>query len=149
MLSIALVSCLYACEQPGDPYRGTQGPSGGSAEETSPAALVTDATTYRPDQSVTVRLVNRSRSSLVYNLCRASLERHVDDNDWRPARLTLGDVCTAELRTLRPGQSASYSFRFDREHRRGEYRVRMNDQSGAQRWTVVSNGFRLQGDQSD
>ena len=120
-----------------------RGPMPGDAA----AALTTDATSYAAGAPVTVRMVNRARVPIQYNLCSASLDRNIDE-DWRPVR-QLGEVCTAELRTLRPGQSVSYSFRLGRELRRGEYRIRLNDGSAGRTQLAVSNSFRLEGNDSD
>jgi hypothetical protein len=148
MLTVALTLLLAACEQPGYPHHGTYGAYGAPTSRDAAATLTTDATVYPPAAPVTVRLANRSGAPFGYNLCRAILERNIDD-DWRQAQATLGERCTAELRTLRPGQVAAFSFRLDRELRRGQYRVRLAEPIQGDRDLTVSNNFRLEGNDSD
>jgi hypothetical protein len=153
LLPLALSLILAACEQPGHaPHYSTQDAwrSAASQSASTMLTLATDAQSYAPGAPIVVRLSNGSRTRLGYNLCRASLDRNIDD-DWRQVQPTLGEVCTAELRTLAPGQTATFSFRTDRQTRRGQYRIRseLNDAQGGTGVTALSNSFRVEGNDSD
>jgi hypothetical protein len=105
----------------------------------------TDRPSYPMSARVSVRLVNRTGRPVRYNLCRSSLERLSTEGDWRQARETLADTCTAELRTLGPGQSAQFVFNADTRRPPGEYRVRttLEGLGDGARLNVVSNRFML------
>jgi hypothetical protein len=154
IVPLALFLTLAACGQPGhrphdgtfDAWRSTQARAPADALVT----LTTNSQTYPPGDAITLSLANRSRTALGYNLCRASVDRKIED-DWREVQATLSEVCTAELRTLYPGQSAAYSFRTDRVIRRGQYRIRSElvGTPGGARVTALSNSFMIQGNDSD
>jgi hypothetical protein len=139
-VSIAALLAATACE-----HTGSQGdyPQGQSTD--FPVMMQTDAASYEGNASVTVRLTNRIGRRVGYNLCRSRLERLNDEGDWRETHSTLAEVCTAELRGLAPGQSATYSFRTDPRSRRGQYRIRtaLDDPQQRGRLDVVSNPFTV------
>jgi hypothetical protein len=105
----------------------------------------TDSRMYPIGARVSLRLINRTGRPVRYNLCRSSLERFNTEGDWRMARETLEDACTAELRTLGPGQSAQFSFNAQTRAPPGEYRVRttLEGLADGSRLDVVSNRFML------
>jgi hypothetical protein len=105
----------------------------------------TDRQSYPMGARVSVRLVNRTGRIVRYNLCRSSLERQSTEGDWRQARDTLADTCTADLRTLGPGQAAEFAFNADTRRQPGEYRVRttLEGVGDGARLDVVSNRFVL------
>lgn len=109
--------------------------------------MTTDAREYANGSVVTVRFTNRSGRALGYNLCRARLERLDGEGEWRPALTTLGEVCTAEIRTLRPGQAVTYSFRAEPKGPRaaGDFRISadLEDLQARTSFVAVSNTFRL------
>lgn len=153
VLSVAAIVAITACNQTGgagyDAYdhRGYRDDrrAGVNIADT---LMTTDAPEYASGGVVTVRLANRFGRLLGYNLCRARLERLDGDGEWRPARTTLAEVCTAEIRTLRPGQSVTYSFKAEPRSRPGEYRIsaELEDLQARTRFTAVSSTFRLSRD---
>jgi hypothetical protein len=140
ILTLLALLALVACEQAGT-Y------SGMSAAAAVPAQhlLTTQAQRYTTSALVTVRLTNRTGRALGYNLCNSRLERLDSEGDWRPAQQGLAEVCTQELRTLRPGQGVTYSFTPRHPTRAGEYRVvtSLDDLRGGSRFESVSNNFTL------
>jgi hypothetical protein len=105
----------------------------------------TEAPSYAMGARVAFRLVNRTGRPVRYNLCRSSLERLSTEGDWRMARETLADTCTADLRTLAPGQIAQFAFNADTRRQPGEYRIRTTLEAlgDGSRVDVVSNRFML------
>ena len=146
VLSLALAACEQPVPLPQDAIRNAER----SELEGMHVTLATNSKTYSPGDEITVILVNRSRTPFGYNLCRAGLDRYIED-DWRQVQATLVEACTAELRTLYPGQRAAFSFRTERVLRRGQYRIRavLSDTPRGTRVTAISNSFMLQGNDSD
>ena len=110
--------------------------------------LATNAKTYEIGAPISVRLTNRTGRGVGYNLCRSRLERLDDDGVWRLMVDGLADACTAELRTLAPGQSVTYTFRSAPSARPGQqYRVStdLQDLKASLRFIGVSNTFALSG----
>ena len=141
LVSVAALLAATACE-----HTGSQGdyPQGQSTD--LPVMMQTDTTSYESSAPVTVRLTNRTGRRVEYNLCRSRLERLNDEGgDWRETNSTLAEMCTAELRALAPGQSATYSFRTSASSRRGQYRIRttFDDPQQRGRLDVVSNPFTV------
>lgn len=136
---------------------GCEGPSGAvdsgiSYDPNSPGGqivqtLATGARTYVSGGPASVRLVNRTGRSVGYNLCRSRLERRDDGNVWRTMTESLAEACTAELRTLAPGQSIVYTFRIAPQARPGQYRVStdLHDLAAKLRFIGVSNLFDVEG----
>jgi hypothetical protein len=125
-----------------------QGPYTGSAPYPHAMQMIsTGARTYRVGAPISIRLTNTTDRVVGYNLCRAKLERS-HDGDWQEIMASLAEACTAELRSLRPGQSATFAFRTPASARGGDYRVRvfLEDQRAAQRVEAISNMFMLQRD---
>ncbi len=107
--------------------------------------IVTDATEYQSGATVRMRLTNKTGRRVTYNLCRSRLERGSDDN-WHPVQSSLREACTAELRTLSPGQSVTYAFT-PPALRRGVYRIAtdLDDPQGRARIVATSNAFTFAG----
>lgn len=152
LLIVVTIVAITACNQTGgagyDGYdhRGYRNDrrSGVNIADT---LMTTDAPEYVSGGVVTVRLTNRFGRPLGYNLCRSRLERRDGEGEWRPALQTLAEVCTAEIRTLRPGQWVTYSFKPAPQGRRGsgEFRVSadLEDLQAQTRFVAVSNAFKL------
>lgn len=152
VVSVAAIVTIMGCNQTGGAgYDGydhrayrDHGRSGVNIADT---LMTTDAPEYVSGRVVTVRLTNRLGRSFGYNLCRARLERLDGDGDWRPALQTLAEVCTAEIRILRPGQGVTYSFKAAPQGRlgSGDFRVSadLEDVQAQTRFVAVSNTFRL------
>jgi len=104
----------------------------------------TNAATYELGTPISIRLTNRTARSLGYNLCRGRLER-LFENEWQVVQGSLAEVCTAELRGLRPGQSTSFVFRLDSTMREGQHRVRvdLHDPMGGPPVEALSNVFTV------
>lgn len=110
--------------------------------------LSTNAKAYEIGAPISVRLTNRTGRGVGYNLCRSRLERLDDDGVWRLMVDGLADACTAELRTLGPGQTVTYTFRSAPNARPGQqYRVStdLQDLKASLRFIGVSNTFALSG----
>jgi len=149
ILAAVAIVAMAACNQgggAGSDY-GSYGAHRRSGMNIADNLMNTDAREYVTGSIVTVRLTNRSGRALGYNLCRARLERLDGEGEWRPALTTLAEVCTAEIRTLRPGQAVTYSFRAAPQgrSRSGDYRVSadLEDLQAQTRFVAVSNTFRL------
>jgi len=140
LVAIVAAVTMAGCEQPGPQIGG--GPSGPkSIEEVE--MLRTDRPSYDRGGPVTVRFTNRLNLTVTHSLCRSRLERRNNEGDWVGARSSLSDMCTAEERTLRPGQSVTYSFRM--EGQSGTYRVLtdLGQMGGISRVVAISNLFTL------
>ena len=87
-----------------------------------------------------VRFTNRTNAALAFSPCRLRLERRNSDGDWVLSKSSLFDPCNAEDRTLRPGQSVTYSFRIDMA---GTQRISVDlgFMVGYSRYVAVSNTF--------
>lgn len=149
ILSAAAIIAITACNQTGGAGYdyGNDRARRGSGVNVVDTLMTTDAVEYAAGGLVTVRLINRLGRPLGYNLCRARLERLDGEGEWRPALQTLAEVCTAEIRTLRPGQAVTYSFKAAPQGRRGagDFRVSadLDDLQAQTRFIAVSNTFRL------
>lgn len=144
---LVTLAALSGCQQ-----QGSTGPvdSGIAYDPNSPGGpvmqlITTSAESYASGAAMSIRLTNRSGRSIGHNLCRARLERRGDDDVWRTMMESLAEACTAELRTLRPGQSITYSFRTAPSARPGQYRISadLQDLTSRLRFIGVSNTFSL------
>jgi len=140
LMAIFAVLAMAGCNQPGMPYDS----GGTAAPRVDDTLMTTDAQEYTPGKPVTVRLTNRLGRALGYNLCRARLERSENDV-WHPIMTSLAAVCTAEIRTLRPGQGVTYTFAPEDSIRRGDYRIvaDLEDLQAGTRLVAPSNTFRI------
>jgi len=143
---LAAVIAMSGCSQPGTPGSGYEG---GSNVPIADTLITTDAQEYRPGDLITIRLTNRLGRSIGYNLCRSRVERlDVENGEWGAAVRSLAEMCTAEIRTLGPGQAVTYSFRLTVNLRRpGRFRVStdLDDRQARTRLIAVSNTFFLAG----
>ncbi len=146
--AVAIVS-ITACNQSGGAGYdyGSYGAQRRPGVSIADNLMTTDAPQYVNGSVVTVRLTNRSGRALGHNLCRARLERLDGEGEWRPALTTLAEVCTMEIRTLRPGQGVTYSFKAAPQGPRasGEFRVSadLEDLQAQTPFVSLSNTFRL------
>lgn len=69
--------------------------------------------------SVTVTLATTLEGGVGYNLCSSALERQ-SGYDWQV--VPADRVCTMELRTLQPGEEATFTFHLPVTLEPGEYR---------------------------
>jgi predicted small secreted protein len=140
ILSAAAFVAVTACNQTGGAGYdyGSYGAHRGPGVNIADTLLTTDAREYVSGGIVTVRLTNRSGRAL---------ERLDGEGEWRPALTTLAEVCTAEIRTLRPGQAVTYSFKAAPRGPRasGDFRVSadLEDLQANTRFVAVSNTFKL------
>ena len=79
--------------------------------------MALDAVVF-PDK-LELRLRNGGPTAVGYNLCASSLERR-SAQAWQP--VATQRICTMELRTLKPGEEARYSYPLD-DLPPGEYRA--------------------------
>ena len=124
--------------------------SGGGSGFPTEHLLSTDSPRYAAGTAVTVQLVNRTGRPIAYDLCGSRLERRDGEGEWRLVLDSLGEVCTAELRTLRPRQVAAFTFK-PQPRSRGEYRIRsyLEDLQARSRFEAVSNIFTIERSDSD
>ncbi len=139
LLSVIALLAVSGC------HHASIAASGGGSGSAVEHLLSTDSPRYVAGSTITLQLVNRTGRPIGYNLCRSRLERSDSEGDWRPALSSLGEVCTAELRTLRRGQSASFPFRTEPRLRRGNYRIAtdLEDLPSGSRFVAVSNTFAI------
>lgn len=144
VLTVALALTIAACEHAGP----LPNPDTGGITRI-PDMLVTNATRYESGSVMTIRLTNRTARAVGYNLCRSAIELE-NEGDWRPTQPALAEACTAEIRTLRAGQSVAHTFRIV-QRRRGQYRIStdLEDLQTRARYKVVSNPFTLTRDEND
>lgn len=127
---LAMLLAFAGCQQTGGYDHGSD--HGRAPYPHAMQMISTGARAYRVGTPVSIRLTNTTDRAVGYNLCRAKLERS-HDGDWQEIMPSLGEICTAELRSLRPGQSATFVFRTPPRARGGDYRVRafLTDQRAA------------------
>lgn len=141
---LASVIAMSGCSQPGTSGYGYEGASNVPVVE---KLITTDAQEYRAGSLVTLRLTNRLGRSIGYNLCRSRVERlDVESGEWGAVRST-AELCTAEIRTLAPGQSVTHSFQLTVKPQPGRFRVStaLDDLQARSRVIAVSNIFTLAG----
>lgn len=92
----------------------------------------------RTGERVMLTLRNGSAAPIGYNLCSSGLQR---GPAWEP--IQTDEVCTMELRTLQPGDSATFEKTLPSDLRPGEYRYMTNIDTDGQRGVVTSNPFRV------
>ena len=86
-------------------------------------SLFTEATEYRPGDTVELELQNQGTREVGYNLCAVRLERQ-DDAAWTPTpHRDENEYCQAILHTLEGGAKAQGTLRLPSELRSGEYRI--------------------------
>lgn len=151
-VKLAMLILLAGCESPGsyDDRVGHELPGGRRAPIGPDEMIRTDAYTYAPGATVHLRLTNRTGRAVSYNLCRSQVQRRTGD-DWTAIQQSLREVCTAELRGLGPGQSATFSFPLPPIVRSGPFRIRtvLTDARGGQPVEAVSNAFESNRERND
>jgi len=148
MAVIAAIMAASACSQPGG-SASSYGYGGDSNVRVVENLLRVDGEEYGVTGLVTVHLTNRLGRAVGYNLCRSRLERFDRESDsWGVAVRSLAELCTAEIRTLGPGQAVTYSFRPTMKSQRGALRVSTDLQDLHARIPLiaVSNSFLLSAD---
>jgi hypothetical protein len=140
LLAILLLAA-FACQPPaGEPF-----PTEPRAAAQPEGMLTTERTNYTAGQTATLRLHNLLDHDIGYNLCFSTLERNVD-GAWLDSPIQDDRFCTAELRILPPGETATFDgATLPSNLPPGEYRFRtrvenMNDGSEMQ---VRSNSFTV------
>jgi hypothetical protein len=136
-----LVLAAFTCQPPaGEPFP-TEPRAAGEPE----GMLTTDRNSYRAGQTATLRLHNLLDHDIGYNLCFSTLEQNVN-GAWVDSPIQDDRICTAELRILPPGETATFDgATIPSDLPPGEYRFRtqienMNDGSTMQ---VRSNSFTV------
>ena len=111
MLLVMGAMALAACTSLFDPDPRVDGVS-----------FAVERSSYAPGDTVAARLVNESDLAVGYNLCLASLERR-EGAGWLVVDEQLV-ICTADLRTLEPGESVPYRRGLSAGLESGVYRLR-------------------------
>lgn len=95
-----------------------------------------------PGDSMTLTLHNGTAEQVGYNLCASSLQRQTAGG-WTPVPSDV--VCTMELRTLEPGQDASYRTALPDGLEEGRYRfsttIEAMETGGG--YGILSNSFAV------
>ncbi|WP_434300451.1 immunoglobulin-like domain-containing protein [Corallococcus exiguus] len=114
-------------------------------------SLATDATAYRPGDTVQLELRNEGTREVGYNLCTARLERREDSGWGATPHLNETEACQLVLHTLKAGARAHGTLRLPAELPAGEYRIAHNvdtlrtDSDGRTvQEQVFSNPFRIE-----
>ena len=138
LVAIVATLTMSGCEQPGG-LQVRDGPAGPRAIEEVPM-LTTNAANYERGAQAVVRFTNRTNASLEFSPCRLRLERRNTEGDWVISKSALFEPCNAEDRTLRPGQSVTYSFRIEMA---GTQRISadLGFMVGYSRYVAISNTF--------
>lgn len=102
-------------------------------------AVTLDAERVSPEM-VRLTLRNGTASPVGYNLCSSVLE-HETGTTWSQVRT--GEVCTMELRTLAPGDSATFDKRLPADLPAGDYRYLTSVESplGTAQAGIASDSF--------
>lgn len=108
------------------------------SQAVAPAASVS-LSAARSGSEVTLTLRNDSAAEVQYNLCTSALQRSAS-GVW--SELQTGDVCTMELRSLQPGQSATFVKSLPSGLGSGEYRYVARVHGEATR-DLASNPFSV------
>lgn len=124
------------------PAPGTPSPQQPPAPE--PATSVTfSAAPSRVAAGATMNLTlsNGSRQQVGYNLCTSAIETSAGRS------VPTDRICTLELRTLNPGQRATYSYELPDRLSAGNYRFSTGIEwmDAGTRTVVRSNGFEVTG----
>ncbi|QAT84570.1 hypothetical protein EJ065_3001 [Corallococcus coralloides] len=114
-------------------------------------SLSTDATAYRPGDTVQLELRNEGTREVGYNLCDVRLDRREDAGWSHTPHLGENEACLAIQYSLKAGARAHGSLRLPSELAAGEYRVthdvdtRETDSEGrAVQEPVSSNPFLIE-----
>lgn len=110
--------------------------------------FATDSERYDAGEQVAIRLTNDSSTSLGYNICFAFLELETYlDGEWITINAGLGpdDVtaCTAELRSLRSGESAESVAHLPVDLSSGTYRLTIDVEINGSRRSVATDPFKV------
>lgn len=93
--------------------------------------------------NVVLTLENGSTQAISYNLCTSALERNTNGS-W--TAVPEDRVCTMELRSLTPGNTATFTATLPPGAQAGEYRYSTNvERDAGGRVTVSSNSVRVGG----
>lgn len=113
-------------------------------------SLSTDATAYRPGDTVQLELRNEGTREVGYNLCTVRVERR-EDSGWSVTpHLGETEACELMLHTLKAGARAHGTLRLPSELGAGEYRVahdvdtlRTDSEGRTVQEPVISNSFHI------
>lgn len=117
--------------------------TGPGAEEIN-VTVSTDQPSYAPGNEIVISYTNETSAEVGYNLCWAWLERQ-QNGAWVRIENQPGHVCTAELRTLEPGATATERFPLPETLAAGQYRIRTHIESFVTggRVVVTTNTFTI------
>lgn len=84
--------------------------------------FTTERQAYAPGDDVAITLTNRTKHGIGYNLCWSIVQQRVN-GEWKAPKNVPGRICTAELRYLAQGRTASSVFPLPEMLPAGEYRI--------------------------
>jgi hypothetical protein len=138
-----LLLALGACGVNGE----LQPPAGAGAgiQVAEGVMLTTDRQSYSAGSDVRLELRNGSAAAIGVNVCMSTLERR--NGAWARSTIQPDEICTAELRLLEPGGSASHTFTLPQALTPGEYRFQTDVErmETGQREPITSTPFRVEG----
>ncbi|NPC73258.1 MULTISPECIES: immunoglobulin-like domain-containing protein [Corallococcus] len=114
-------------------------------------SLSTDATEYRPGDTVQFELRNEGTREVGYNLCTVRVERSQDTAWSTTPHLDEGEACPLIQHTLKAGARAHGTLRLPAEFPAGEYRIvhdvdtlRTDSEGRTLQEQVISNPFLIE-----
>ncbi len=122
---------------------GACGPAASKSPAGSEISLSLADSTHAAGDTIRLTLHNRSTTAIGYNLCSSTLEQH-GGQAW--ARVPESRMCTMELRSLQPSDSATQALALDADLAAGEYRYRTTVTAplGGTRRELTTQPFRVQ-----
>jgi len=112
--------------------------AGCATTASGPAAVTLNAA--KTGERVTLTLRNDATAPAGYNLCSSTLQRN-EGGTW--ANVPTDEMCTRELRSLEPGDTATFQKTLPAGASAGEYRYATTVHVSEQGREVSSNSFRV------
>jgi hypothetical protein len=113
-------------------------PAQTSTTEPQKSADITLSAEKRGSANVMLTLRNASDTAILYNLCPSQLQRRTSGG-WE--NVPTDEMCTMELRELRPGASATFEKTLPSSAGPGDYRYQTRVHKGETAIDVASNSF--------
>jgi hypothetical protein len=111
---------------------GCSGSTGPGANVPAYVSLVTQATSYAPDEHVLIEVTNHSPYVIIGHFCQDTVVDRLTENGWRP--LPRNGPCTDDVQLISPNSVRVGGVWIPRDARPGTYRIRF------ERMVVVPDG---------